>query len=263
MKNDYSHLKTELLFFGFSEKESGVYIAILELGKGTVSQISRKAGINRTTGYDILNSLLDKEVVSVSGKEPKQEYSAEPPTKITSYLKKQATLLEQQIKKSEEIVPELNSIHSVGNRPKIRFYEGETGLKEVYEDTLTSKETIRAFATVDDMHNALPNYFPSYYKRRSAKGIAIEAIVPETSAGKERSAHNSEEKREISFIPADTYYFSPEINIYGNKVMIASWREKLGIIIESEEIADAMKKIHKLAWIGSKNLPPLTQNPTK
>ena len=36
--------------------------------------------------------------------------------------------------------------------------------------------------------------------------------------------------------------------------MIASWREKLGIIIESAEIADAMKKIFELAWIGAKQV---------
>ena len=43
-------------------------------------------------------------------------------------------------------------------------------------------------------------------------------------------------------MPPDRFYFSPEINIYDNKVMIAPWREKLGVIIESAEIADAMKK---------------------
>ena len=36
--------------------------------------------------------------------------------------------------------------------------------------------------------------------------------------------------------------------------MIASWREQLGITIESNEIADAMKKIFELAWISAKNL---------
>ena len=36
--------------------------------------------------------------------------------------------------------------------------------------------------------------------------------------------------------------------------MIASWREKLGIIIESAEIADAMKKIYELAWAEAKRL---------
>lgn len=104
------------------------------------------------------------------------------------------------------------------------------------------------------MHKALPDYFPKYYKRRVQKKISIRAIVPATSIGHERKEHDKEEKREIAFIPPDQYYFSPEINIYDNKVMITSWREKLGIIIESAEIADAMKKIYELAWERAKQM---------
>jgi len=29
-------------------------LALLELGRGTVTQVSARAGLNRTTGYDIL-----------------------------------------------------------------------------------------------------------------------------------------------------------------------------------------------------------------
>ena len=254
MKNEYENLQISLQNLGFSEKEANVYIALLTLGKGTVSEISRKAIINRTTGYDILGYLVTKGVVSVSGKEPKQEYVAESPTKITEYLRKQIKETEENIKKAESLIPELALIYSHENRPKIRFYEGEEGLKNIYEDTLTSSEAIRAYATVDDMHNALPNYFPEYYKRRAKKDISIRAIVPQTEIGKERGTYDIEEKRESAFVPADKYYFSPEINIYDNKVMIASWREKLGIIIESEEIADAMKKIYELSWAEAKRL---------
>ena len=78
--------------------------------------------------------------------------------------------------------------------------------------------------------------------------------MPKTPTGVERGAHDVEEKREIAFVPPDKYYFSPEINIYDNKVMIASWKEKLGVIIESAEIADAMKKIYELAWAEAKRL---------
>lgn len=254
MENKHTQLKINLQAFGFSEKEADVYVALLELGKGTVSKISQKAGINRTTGYDILGSLVSKKLVNVSGKEPKQEYAAEPPTAITEYLKRRILQTEEYIKQADKIVPELTLLHALKNRPKIRFYEGTDGLEYVYEDTLTSSEAIRAYATVDDMHKALPNYFPKYYKRRAEKNIKIRAIVPETPSGVERKSHDVEEKREIAFVPADKYYFSPEINIYDNKVMIASWREKLGIIIESEEIADAMKKIYELAWKSAKEI---------
>ncbi len=254
MENKHAQLKINLQSFGFSEKEADVYFALLELGKGSVTKISQNAGINRTTGYDILGSLVNKKLVSVSGKEPKQEYAAESPIAITEYLKRQISQTEEFIKKTEEILPELTVLHAVKNRPRIRFYEGNDGLEHVYEDTLTSSESIRAYATVDDMHKALPNYFPKYYKRRSEKNISIRAIVPETTMGRDRKTHDVEEKREIAFVPADKYYFSPEINIYDNKVVIASWREKLGIIIESEEIADAMKKIYELAWAKAKEM---------
>ena len=62
---------------------------------------------------------------------------------------------------------------------------------------------------------------------------------------------SSSRKRSYS---AEKFAFYPEINVYDNKVMIASWREKLGIIIESAEIADAMKKIFELAWAEAKRL---------
>ena len=247
-------LKNALETAGFSEKEIDVYISLLELGKGTVSQIARKAGINRTTGYDILDSLVGKGVVAISGKEPKQEYVAERPESIGKYISREIEKKKESLKAIEKIVPELTTLHNRYDRPKVSFYEGKEGIEKVYEDTLTSHEAIRAYATVDDMHKGLPHYFPLYYKRRAAKGIAIRAIIPKTPAGLERKSHNKEEARETAFVPPESFYFSPEINIYDNKVMIASWREKLGIIIESAEIADAMKKIYELAWAEAKRL---------
>jgi sugar-specific transcriptional regulator TrmB len=239
---------------GLHEKEASVYIALLGMGNSTVSEIAVRAGINRTTVYDILSSLAAKGLTSISGKEPKQEYRAESPDKLLAFLEADLEKKAKNVRYIEILLPELKSIYKVGERPSVKFYEGEQGLRDVYEDTLTSSETIRAYAAVDDMHKALPNYFPKYYKRRAGKGISIRAIVPKTDIGKERGEQDIAEKREIAFVPPDKYYFTPEINIYDNKVMIASWRDKLGIIIESEEIADAMKKIYELAWAESKRL---------
>ena len=248
------HLRISLQNLDFSEKESNVYIALLTLGKGTVSEISRKAGINRTTGYDILGYLAEKGLISISGKEPRQEYIAESPTKITEYLKKQILDTEVKINTAEQLVSDLALIYKHENRPKIRFYEGEEGLKNVYEDTLNSNVEILAYASVEDVHTGIDNYFPEYFKRRAKKGIPIRAIFPKTPLAVERKSYDEEEKRQSLLIPADKYSFSPEINIYNNKIMIASWREKLGIIIESAEIADAMKKIYELAWVRAKEL---------
>ena len=104
------------------------------------------------------------------------------------------------------------------------------------------------------MYSGLPGYFPKYFERRASKGIYIRCIAPDAPDTVELSKHDLAEKREMALIPKDKYNFSPEINIYDNKVMIASWKEQLGIIIESKEIADAMKKIYELAWAEAKRL---------
>ncbi len=254
MENENLDLKKTLEYIGFSEKEVSVYLALLLLGKGTVTEISRKAGINRPTGYHILASLEAKELVKVSGKEPKQEYVAESPDQIEKMLLNKIENDQKYIKEVRKIIPELKSLHNVTDRPKVLFYEGREGMEKVYEDTLTSTEPIRAYANVENMHFGLPGYFPEYYKRRAKKGIKIRAIIPDSETGRERRNLDTSEMRESALVPTNVFNFTPEINIYDNKVMIASWKEKLGIIIESTEIADAMKKIYELAWAEAKRL---------
>lgn len=254
MKKEFTQIEKQLKIIGLSENEIAIYLALLELGKGTVSEISRKASLNRTTGYDILNRLTNKKLINISGKEPKQEYVAESPDNLLSLVEGELKRRKIELEEAVKVIPELKSMHNVKGRPKVLFYEGKEGLEKVYEDTLSSSEEILAYASVEDIKPTLPHYFPEYYKRRAKKGIKIRAIFPESTDARERAKLDKEEIRESVIIPKEIFNFHPEINIYDNKVMIASWREKLGIIIESNEIADAMKKIYELAWAEAKRL---------
>ncbi|MBT6034624.1 MAG: hypothetical protein HOA84_03345 [Candidatus Jacksonbacteria bacterium] len=260
MEKNFSRITSTLQSIGLSDKETRVYIALLELGRGTVSQIARKSHINRTTTYDILASLIEMSIISISGKQPKQEYVAEQPEKIITHLEKKIQNNQAAIKKAHKLLPDLKGLQQKSTRPQVRFYEGTEGLKQAYEDTLSSHETIKAYANVDEIHKTLPGYFPKYYQRRTEKKIKIQAIFSDNQKSRERKSFDKQESRETALIPEHEYPFSPEINIYDNKVMIASWKEKLGIIIESKEIAEAMKSIYKLAWAEAQRLDKKIQN---
>ena len=239
---------------GFLDKETLIYLAILELGRGTVAEISRKAGINRSTGYVILDSLTSKGLVRVSGKEPKQEYVSESPEKLGIYMNGQAEKHKDLAKNVSELLPELISLHKVGNRPSVRFYEGLAGLEHVYNDTLTSKEDIYSTSTYEEMHKTLPNYFSTYYERRVKKGIFVHTFVADTPLARIRKANDKKEFRETFLVPQEKFPLPTDIEIYGNKVMLASWREKLGVIIESQEIATTLRSVFKLALEQAKIL---------
>lgn len=237
----------------FSGKESQVYLALLEIGSGKAQEISRKTGLNRTTVYDICDVLLQRGLISKYKKGAGTYFNALEPEHLLTYLdrekEEQVKTIEKQKQKVSELLPQLVSLQNIfTNKPKVQFFEGEKGMREAYEDTLTSKETILAYANVETMHEALPNFFPEYYKRRVKNKIFIRTIIPRNKLSIERVVHNQEEMRDTRFLPKVEQTFSPEVNIYNNKILIASWKEKMAIRIESKELFHLQKLTFNLLW---------------
>lgn len=246
-------IKNLLSTLDFSEKESLVYLALLEIGSGKAQEIAKKTGLNRTTVYDLFEVLMQKGLVSKFKKGSATFFNALEPKHLLTYLdrekEEQAKKIEKQKQKVSQLLPQLISLQNIfTNKPKVQFFEGEKGMREAYENTLTSTEIILAYANVQTMHEGLPAFFPEYYARRAEKGIFIKAIIPRNELSIERATKNQTEMRDTRFLPDEEMTFSPEVNIYNNKILIASWKEKMAIIIESKELADLQKLIFNLLW---------------
>ena len=251
-------VETEKALFdaGFSSKETAVYIALLSLGKGIVTKISRTASVSRTTTYDVLDNLSKKGLVKISGKEPKQEYVAESPEKLEIYLNDEIKKRNNNLDKIKYIIPELFSIYNTKETPKLKYYEGIEGIKIALQDTLL-KDNIEILASggAEDMFEAIgETYSKKYFKNRVEKNISIRGIASSDSGTMKVIERNKEELREILIVPNDIFHFSVETNIYNDKILNISWKEKFAVLIESKEIADAQKKVFELAWLGAKSL---------
>jgi len=237
----------------FSDKESRVYLALMELGSVKAADIAKKTGLNRTSVYDLLEELLKKGLISKYKKGSATFFNALDPKRLIGYLDREkeetAKNIEKQKQQVTELLPQLISLQNIyTTKPKVQFFEGEKGMREAYEDTLTSKEIILAYANVETMYEGLPNFFPEYFKRRAESKIYIRAIMPRNKLSMERAKSNQTEMRDTRLLPEDTMTFSPELNIYNNKILIASWKEKMAIIIESKELADLQKLTFNLLW---------------
>ena len=231
-----SHIEEKLINYGLSQKEARVYLTLLEIGTALVTDVAKKADINRSTSYVVLESLARSGLVSITERKNIRLYTPAPPERIILNLENNAKKYVELVGSAKLILPELKSMYSgSGPKPKIQFFEGIEGIKTAYEDTLTSKETILAFASIESMHAALPGFFPDYYKRRARKNIKIKSIFPDTPEAQERIKNNKEEKREAILVPKEM-----------------SLKERFALVIESEELADALKKSFELAWLGAK-----------
>lgn len=233
--------------FGIPEKEARVYLSLLELGPSSVSEVAKRAKVPRTNTYHLLNSLLTKGLVSSQEKGSKMVFLAEDPTLIIQILKNKMDEYQRLYLEAEKLMPEFQSVYNKKDgKLRVRFFEGVEGLISAYEDTLTSKTEILGFASVEYQHTFFPGYFPTYYTRRTKKGIPVRCFLADSEESRRIQSLDRAHLRRTYLIPSK-FSISPEINIYDNKVAVISLKEKFGAIIESEEVATAFRKIFDLA----------------
>lgn len=239
-------LRTLLMEAGLGEKEARLYMAGIELGASTIQKLAEQAGLKRPTAYEVMHNLEKKGLFSVVMQNKKRVFQSENPEHVLAILKTRE-------KSFIEALPELRMLYATGgNKPRIQFFEGAEGLKNMYWDTLESKGTILVYGSITDMWTAMPREFiKEYVAERVKSNIHIKGLVPSTPDAQEYIKKDKAEMRNLILIPKDRFTFSNEINIYNDKVAIFSFPEKIGVVIESKKIAETQRSIFELAWLGA------------
>jgi len=239
-------IQRQLEAVGLSEKAAQVYLALLQLGSGTVHDIASRAGIVRTTCYPLLEELQKRELVTTTRSGKKTIYVAEHPEQLVGTIEKTASL-------ARAIVPTLAHVLA-GNskRPKVEIYEGTAGVWRAYEDVIAGEGyEVKAFVPADDVIAGLSDRkVKEYIRKRVKKNISLKAILPKTELiEKEYAKYDKGDLRESRFIDPKRFPMPVEIDLYpNNSIAITSFRDGIGLIIRSEPIHTALNSIFEVLW---------------
>lgn len=236
---------------GLEEKEAKVYLAALELGPTTIQDITRKSGINRTTVYQALKNLKAQNLASQTIAGKRKLILASDPASLKQNIKRKEYLL-------NSIFPELITLSNLNPvKPKIRFYEGREGHREIYRETLKSKDkTLYWISPINTQMETIGEDFLDFYiKERVAKKIFIKLIQktsPTAPAKYNNPATFKKELKDVRYLPQEMD-LPNIIAIFENKVAVMSTqKEGFGFIIESADYTKSMKVFYELLWNISK-----------
>src|SRR3989344_6923982 len=229
--------------YGLSDNEIKVYIASLSKGTSKVNEISKKAGLLRTTTYEVLKSLVEKGLVSYAIKSKGRYFEAANPNKLVR-------ILEEKKEKIKSILPELEFLkQSVTEKPTIELYEGKEGLKTILDDIIKTKPKEMLQLGSAKIFETLNFYFPQWIKRRIKARIHAKILQEKTPAIEELRKNDKKELREIKFLPKG-FKINTHTQIYGNKMAILTLNkeELVGIIIENKDIVETQKSLFWELW---------------
>lgn len=246
-------LDKELENIGLSEKEAKVYLAALELGQASVQNIARKAEVNRATTYSVLESLIKKGLCSTSEQNKKVLYSASPPNALLSLFEIKKKKIETQEDYFKKMLPELNSLHNKQeSKPTVRFFEGKQGLlnsvTEFYFTQADENEPVRMAYSKDLIESIIDEKDRVKFRKiRMGRKIKSKVIYNYEKGVLETTADG--QRRRIN---AENYLLNCDVEILGNTVLFAPLTEKLSaVLIKNQEIANTLKVLFELAWLGA------------
>lgn len=247
------NLKQNLKQLGLEDKEAEVYLASLELGPANIQKITQKSGVKRSTVYEMIKSLKGKGLMAETTKGKRKLLVASEPEKLKRDITNKERLLSQ-------ILPDLNSISNIsGLKPKITFYEGREGLREIYNLSLKNKtKKIDWVSPIKSIVETVGEDFLNEYVENRAKEKywvrSIQVTEQQYPTYKYLDPKTFDQTyRRVRFTPKGMD-IPNVIGLWDNKVaVISSHKEGIGFIIESEDFYKSMKALYELLWEASKN----------
>lgn len=234
---------------GLNQKESSVYLALLELSQGTAAKIAKLANLRRPTTYLILDDLIKKGFVTQIPNKKVNQYQAINPAVVMG-LQKTA------LKNFSEMLPLLQTLHNKGaERPKINYIETEKGILNIYEEMNNAKESF--FIT---SHSKIEKHFPgavSQWVEKNKKGIykfTGKNLIPENKEDIKLAKTFKDANKNVKYLPG-IKQLDMDFVVYENNLAITSLGDNpFMVIMESEKLTASMKSIFELLWKMGKKI---------
>ncbi|MEK7487880.1 MAG: helix-turn-helix domain-containing protein [Patescibacteria group bacterium] len=237
---------------GLSQKESKVYLALLELGQGTINEISKITGLKRPIIYVILEGLFKRGYANEVPHCKINTYQAIDPAVIS--LKLQAVA-----KNFFDMVPVMKTLsHKSNVRPVISYYDTKEGILNAYNEVNNYSDAffITSLSRIENFFPKILTDWKKYYKKNIIKLTSRNLISGTTEdIAIIKEFMEITDKVQGRIVP-ELKDYNVDFALYGNKLSIASFNKNpFLIIITSEEVVKTIMPIIELAWNMGKRIP--------
>lgn len=244
---------------GLNLRESQIYSHLIKSTAQTVQQVSRATGINRTTAYRYIESLVKKNFAEWVIGERGNQIQATNAENWKIYLEQKKEKIAFIEKSLPDLISQIKLIKPSSKfETQIRYYHGEPGIKQMIWNTLQTKEPLRSYTVVNRREVIDPKFEDKFEVEWAKRNLKDKVITNETKIEylMKKVVPLYKKSLNIRIIPTKKFDIKNEIAIYNNIFSIASLEmgNLVGVEIENPEIAKTQKSIFEIVWEVAKDL---------
>lgn len=241
---------------GFTRNESSIFLALAEVGKSTASLLAKRVGIPRTTAYSVLESLVQKGVVSLEQKGSSTFYSCNKPVSLLRMIEEEQERVAEQVHVARQLVemvgPYFKSRHF--SIPKIQFFEGRQNVNNMlYDFSDAWRESVSA---VDytwwgyQDHTFVEKYLPWLeHIWSTAPSQEMVKLLSNESQIEVDVKDKFPRRRQVKPVP-EPFHFSSTIWILGEYILLIMTRQKPEYAFQMKDpvFAENLRTLFKMLW---------------
>jgi predicted DNA-binding transcriptional regulator len=240
--------KDSLIALGFSKNEAELYLALLEFGALTASELAVRSGVHRRNVYDCVDRLLSRGLIVREIGDKGAVYRSMPPRRI-------AELLQEQQEIFTRVLPQLEQRYrSDAHDSDFYLYSGIEGWKQYMRDIIRVGEAYYCIGGKGGwMDSRVGEFFPSFVRQLRAKRIRCFTLF-DAEVYTRRHSIQRYVGRNFRFLPPECSS-TASVEIFGDHVVFvtdlefSAFRERFSLaVMRNRQLADAYRKWFQLMW---------------
>lgn len=242
-------LKEQLVAVGLTPDEIVIYLSILDAGSDSILHLSQNTGIPRTTVYLLIESLVEKKIVSevVDGK--KKRYTVASPQEIVVYAQNKKKKLVESIDILQKELPQLQALYNLNaGKPRVRYYTGKREVKRVFDEALTSEEIFLHCMSLEG-REIMGDILDEYIEQLAKKLVFSKQIISDSKENQGFKKQYETARNQIMCLE-NKYMTSADYILFGTNVAYMTYTDSTPhcVLIDDPHIAHFEKVRFNLLW---------------
>jgi len=235
---------------GLGQNEAFIYGLLLENGSMKASDIENLANIGRGNVYNTLTKLQkDGLVLPIEGKQTR--YQPVNPAELRKLLDKRLTEAKSLETLFQAQLPTLTSAFNLSTgKPAIQVFEGVEGVRQVLQDSLTTKEEILTIVDPDAISEEILDVESRYIRKRVDRKISKRVIMPDTPKAREWLKQSPNPYTTTRLVPKLSGNFKTATEIYDHRLsfITLSGEHIISILINDKDMAALQRVQFEFLW---------------
>ena len=234
---------------GITEQGARVYLALLELKEAQTGRLCGVTDIASSNIYKVLDSLMQKGLVSYRLKNNIKIFMPSPPESLNELFLEKQKRLDEERKEVTMLISQLKT-KKVKKEPysNYKYYEGMVGVKSMWHEinsVMDNKEVIKAYTSKEESYRRLVGFYTEHHKLRRLKGIKEQLIFPKEDIKLAKKRKNKFTGIKFMDLKNDAEWGVVKDLLY---IQYITGKKPRGFLIKDEKFAKTFKQVFNQLW---------------